>query len=114
MKIIPVLLLAFATQACTAKEPHVVLAYKLYTSCAAGTLQVMAPPKDQADFIDILTYTENWCTMWTDAWYPAFVSEDDAPELNFEEHTRFVAFRKQVRDRLIEDYKRLQAEPKKK
>ena len=114
MKIIPVLLLALATQACTAQDSHVVLAYRLYTSCVSGTLQVTHPVKDQAEFDDVLTYTENWCTMWTDAWYPAFVSENDAPELDFSEHIRFLAFRKQVKERLQEDYKKFLAESKKK
>jgi hypothetical protein len=104
MKIISVLILTLATQACAAKESHIATAINLYSGCVTGTLQSIEHPTNKDDIKDILSYTEDWCTMWVDAWYPEFVSEDSAPELNFRELIRFAAFRSQLKNNLQREY----------
>lgn len=111
MKIIPLLILALAATACTANDSRLVVAYRLYTSCVHGTINVALPVKNQAEFDNLISYTDDWCTMWTDTWYSSFVAEDD--ELTLQERIRFINFREEIKDVLKKDYRTLSNADKK-
>lgn len=103
-KIAAVCILALASTACTAKEPHVTTAFLLYKSCVQGTLQSMSSlPATRAGIQEALNGIDSMCLDWALIWYPAFIDpKDDSPDLTQAEADRFNALRMNTRQQLFD------------
>lgn len=102
-KLASVLILALATTACTAKEPHVTTAFMLYRSCVQGTLQATQLPATRQGIQETLTGIDSMCLEWSLIWYPAFIDpKEESPELTQAEADRFNALRMTTRQELFD------------
>ncbi len=100
------LILSLSVATCTAQSSHVGIAHSLYKSCYQGTMQAQTIDPDTfsaQDIVNIVQGTDEFCLVWTYAWYPAFTNNKDVTELTEAETIRFNNLRFSIIDQVLDE-----------